>query len=50
MLFSERFGVGQNLYIYKQTRKSAATDWGRAINDWYDEVRLFSKSHVKPFK
>ncbi len=46
----ERFGVGQNLYIYKQTRMSAATDWTRAIKDWYDEVALFSKSAVKPFR
>lgn len=46
----ERFGVGQNLYIYKQTQESAATDWTRAITDWYDEVKLFSKNSVKPFK
>ncbi|TRY68227.1 hypothetical protein TCAL_05216 [Tigriopus californicus] len=46
----ERFGVGQNLYIYKQTQESAATDWTRAITDWYDEVKLFSKRSVKPFR
>ncbi len=47
---SERFGVGQNLYIYKQTRKSAATDWTRSVTDWYDEVTLFSNKRVKPFR
>lgn len=46
----ERFGVGQNLYIYKQTRKSAETSWTRAIKDWYDEVELFGNSRVKPFR
>ena len=47
---SERFGVGQNLFIYKQTKKSAATSWARAIASWYDEVALFSNRWVKPFK
>ena len=46
----ERFGVGQNLYIYKQTVRLAATDWERAVTDWYDEVELFSNRKVKPFK
>ena len=45
-----RFVVGQNLYIYKQSRKSAATNWTRSITDWYDEVELFGKERVKPFK
>ena len=48
-LSSARFVVGQNLYIYKQSRKSAATNWKRAITDWYDEVELFGKQRVKPF-
>lgn len=42
--------VGQNLYIYKQSIKSAATNWTRGITDWYDEVDLFDKKWVKPFK
>ena len=42
--------VGQNLYIYKQSRKSAATNWERAIVDWYNEVELFGKERVKPFR
>jgi hypothetical protein len=42
--------VGQNLYIYKQSRKSATTNWTRSITDWYDEVELFGKERVKPFK
>ena len=41
-----RFGVGQNLYIYKQSLRRASTDWERAIEDWYDEVRLFSYKKV----
>jgi len=45
-----RFGVGQNLYIYKQSLRQGATDWGRAVKDWYDEVSLFSNKHVKPFQ
>ncbi len=48
--FSARFLVGQNLYIYKQSRKSAATNWERAITDWYNEVELFGKERVKPFR
>jgi len=47
---TERFGVGQNLYIYKQTQAAASTDWDRAVTDWYDEVELFSNKHVKPFQ
>lgn len=50
IFFSARFLVGQNLYIYKQSRKSAATDWTRAITDWYNEVELFGEERVKPFK
>ena len=42
--------MGQNLYIYKQSRKSAATNWTRSITDWYDEVELFGKERVKPFR
>merc|ERR1719154_1031727 len=46
----DRFGVGQNLYIYKQSIRRAATDWDRAITDWYDEVAIFSNKQVEPFK
>jgi len=46
----DRFGVGQNLYIYKQSIRRAATDWDRAITDWYDEVAIFSNKKVEPFK
>ena len=42
--------MGQNLYIYKQSQRSAPTDWTRAITDWYEEVTLFSNKWVKPFK
>lgn len=46
----ERWGVGQNLYIYKQSLRLPAKNWRRAVTDWYDEVRLFSRKHVKPFQ
>ena len=45
-----RFGVGQNLYIYKQTLASPANDWDKAVTDWYEEVTLFSNKNVEPFK
>ena len=38
------------MYIYKQTKRSADTDWTRSITDWYDEVKLFANKRVKPFK
>ena len=44
-----RFGVGQNLYIYKQTLKAPANDWTAAVTDWYDEVTLFRNKDVQPF-
>ena len=47
---SFRFGVGQNLYIFKQTQSRAENDWDKAVTDWYDEVELFSADHVEPFK
>jgi len=46
----ERWGVGQNLYIYKQSIRKADNDWERAVTDWYDEVSLFSNKQVEPFK
>ena len=45
-----RFGVGQNLYIYKQTLKAPDNDWTKAVTDWYDEVELFSNKYVEPFQ
>jgi len=45
-----RFGVGQNLYIYKQSLRRPDNNWEAGIRDWYEEVTLFSKDHVKPFK
>ena len=47
---TERFKVGQNLHIYKQSIRSAATNWTRGIDDWYNEVDLFDRKWVKPFK
>jgi len=46
----DRFGVGQNLYIYKQTLQIPDKNWTKAVVDWYDEVKFFSKNHVVPFK
>ena len=48
-IFLVRFGVGQNLYIYKQTLKAPANDWVAAVTDWYDEVALFRNKDVQPF-
>ena len=42
-----RFGVGQNLFIYKQSIRLPPADWERAVTDWYDEVSLFSNKKVK---
>jgi len=47
---TKRFGVGQNLYIYKQTLSPPENDWDKAVTDWYEEVTLFSNKHVEPFK
>eukprot|EP00091_Calanus_sinicus_P011298 TRINITY_DN2560_c0_g1_i5.p1 TRINITY_DN2560_c0_g1~~TRINITY_DN2560_c0_g1_i5.p1 ORF type:complete len:410 (-),score=104.86 TRINITY_DN2560_c0_g1_i5:84-1313(-) len=47
---TQRFGVGQNLYIYKQTLAPPETNWDKAVTDWYEEVTLFSNKHVEPFK
>jgi len=46
----ERFDVGQNLYIYKQSRSLSRNDWDSAITSWYDEVALFNRKHVEPFQ
>ena len=29
-----RWGVGQNLFIYKQSQRLANIDWERPITDW----------------
>jgi len=46
----DRFGVGQNLYIYKQSLRAPDTKWEKAVTDWYDEVKLFSNKKVEPFQ
>ena len=45
-----RFGVGQNLFIYKQTLKPPPNNWVSAVTDWYDEVELFNNKDVEPFQ
>jgi len=47
---TERFGVGQNLYIYKQSVAAPANDWDNAVTDWYEEVNDFSNKHLEPFQ
>ena len=42
----DRFRVGQNLYIYKQTIRPAPVDWERAVTSWYEEVSMFSNKKV----
>jgi len=46
----DRFGVGQNLYIYKQSLRLPKTNWDKAVTDWYDEVVDFSNKWVEPFQ
>lgn len=46
----DRYGTGQNLYIYKQTLRLGATNWAKGITDWYEEVTLHSNKKVEPFK
>ena len=43
----DRFRVGQNLYIYKQTIRRAPVDWERAVTSWYEEVEMFSRRKVR---
>jgi hypothetical protein len=45
-----RFGVGQNLYIYKQSVAAPANDWEQAVTDWYKEVEDFSSNNIEPFQ
>ena len=42
--------VGQNLYIFRQTVRRPPVDWERAVRSWYEEVELFSPSHLQPFR
>jgi len=46
----DRFRVGQNLYIYKQTIRPAPVNWVRAVTSWYEEVSMFSNKKVSPFQ
>ena len=46
----DRFRVGQNLYIYKQTIRRAPVHWERAVGSWYEEVEMFSRRKVSPFQ
>ncbi|XP_023342239.1 peptidase inhibitor 16 [Eurytemora carolleeae] len=45
-----RFGVGQNLYISKQSLRLPDNNWKQGITNWYDEVSLFSRTKVEPFQ
>eukprot|EP00092_Neocalanus_flemingeri_P000736 GFUD01000780.1.p1 GENE.GFUD01000780.1~~GFUD01000780.1.p1 ORF type:complete len:438 (+),score=126.29 GFUD01000780.1:338-1651(+) len=47
---TERFGVGQNLYIYKQSVAAPANDWEQAVTDWYEEVTDFNNKNIEPFQ
>jgi len=47
---TERFGVGQNLYIYKQSVAAPANDWEQAVTDWYEEVTEFHNKNIEPFQ
>merc|ERR1719334_2034682 len=45
---TKRFGVGQNLYIYKQSQ-AAPNNWEGAVADWYSEVKDFNSRNIEPF-
>ena len=47
---SNRFGVGQNLYIYKQSTVDVDNDWERVAADWYGEVNDINSDNIEPFK
>jgi len=47
---TDRFGVGQNLYIYKQSVAAPANDWEKAVTDWYEEVKDFTSNRIEPFQ
>ena len=42
----QRFSVGQNLFIKKQTHRPAPIDWRHVIEDWYNEVADFGREKV----
>ena len=42
----DRFSVGQNLFIMKQSVRPAPADWQRVVGKWYGEVASFGRDQV----
>ena len=42
----DRFSVGQNLFIMKQSVRPAPADWQRVVGKWYGEVASFGRDKV----
>lgn len=49
---TDRFSVGQNLFTSSSTARSSPDppDWKRAINEWYNEVAIFDRDFIQPFR
>ncbi|XP_068217793.1 uncharacterized protein [Palaemon carinicauda] len=45
-----RFGVGQNLFISAQIRRSNDPEWPVAVSTWYNEVDIFNPSNIRPYQ
>lgn len=45
-LFTERFRVGQNIYISMATVETTSSDWPSAVRSWYDEVVDMTNAYV----
>ncbi|XP_043218300.1 uncharacterized protein LOC122379833 [Amphibalanus amphitrite] len=46
----DRFDVGQNLAVTHGADKGKQPNWKATIGQWFDEVRAFNHSNIKPFK
>ncbi|CAL4133678.1 unnamed protein product, partial [Meganyctiphanes norvegica] len=45
-----RFSVGQNLYTRSTSNFDSEVEWGRAIKEWYSEVKDFSPNSINPYQ
>jgi len=46
----KRFKVGQNLYQSFTTRSSEKSNWVKAIDSWFTEIKLFPTTSVSSYK
>lgn len=47
---TDRFRVGQNIYMTLSTSNLTATNWTAAVRAWYDEVVNMNYGLVKKFR